>query len=114
MKRSRNEITSEPTITPGMLPIPPNTSIERMATLTLNWNWSGETSCSFAAYAQPARPLNEAPIEKAASLVAVVLIPMCAAASSSSRIAIQARPRRLVRKLFANHTARAIKTRISR
>ena len=47
-------------------------------------------------------------------LVAVVLIPMCAAANSSSRIAIHARPKRLVRRLFANHTASAIKTRISK
>src|ERR1700681_4133853 len=53
MKRSRAESTKLPTITPGMLPIPPSTSIARMNTLTWNWNCSVDTSCSFEASAQP-------------------------------------------------------------
>ena len=38
MKRSSDEITRLPTITPGMFPIPPSTSIESTATLTLKPN----------------------------------------------------------------------------
>ncbi len=108
MNRSSEDRIRLPTMTPGMLPIPPSTSIARMNTLTLNPNWSGDTSCSFDASAQPANPLNDAPIANAASLVVVVLMPMCAAASSSSRIAIHARPSRLLRMLFASQTASAI------
>ena len=47
---------------------------------------------SFEALNTPARPAVVAPRAKASSLVVTVLMPLAAAASSSSRIAFQARP----------------------
>ena len=61
---------------------------------TANPNWSGLTMPSFEALNTPARPAVEAPRANARSLVVTVLTPELAAASSSSRTAIQARPRR--------------------
>ena len=59
---------------------------------TANRNWSGETIVSFEALKTPARPAVVAPMAKARSFVVTVLTPLAAAASSSSRIAFQARP----------------------
>ena len=59
---------------------------------TVNRNWSGETIVSFEALKTPARPAVVAPSANASSLVVTVLMPFAAAASSSSRMAFQARP----------------------
>ena len=52
----------------------------------------GADEVSLAAVKTPARPAVEAPSANASSFVVTVLMPLLAAASSSSRIAIQARP----------------------
>ena len=52
----------------------------------------GLTMPSFEALKTPANPAVEAPSAKARSFVVTVFTPALAAASSSSRIAIQARP----------------------
>jgi hypothetical protein len=64
----------------------------RMVNDTVNPNWSGLTSESFEALKTPASPAVDAPIAKARSFVVTVLTPMLAAATSSSRMATQARP----------------------
>ena len=46
------------------------------------------------AHSEPAKPENDAPRAKASSLVCTRSMPIADAASSSSRIAIQARPMR--------------------
>ncbi len=53
-----------------------------------------------AAYTDPANPENEAPSANASSLVEIGLTPVQSAAVSSSRMAIQARPRRESRSRF--------------
>jgi hypothetical protein len=58
------------------------------------WNESVLTRVTFEARNTPANPEVDAPIANASSLVVTVLMPMLAAASSSSRIAIQDRPSR--------------------
>ena len=83
-----------PAATPQMLPIPPRMTIARTVNDTVNTNWSGQTIVSFEALKTPARPAVVAPSANASSLVVTVLIPLAAAASSSSRIAFQARPTR--------------------
>ena len=60
----------------------------------VNRNWSGLTIVSFEALNTPARPAVDAPSANASSFVVTVLMPFAAAASSSSRIAIHARPSR--------------------
>ena len=76
--------------------MPPRTTIASTVNETMNVNWSGLTTVtSFAALNTPAMPAVDAPSAKASSLVVTVLMPLAAAASSSSRIASQARPSRL-------------------
>ena len=77
-----------------MLPIPPRMTIARTVNETVNMNWSGETMVSLDALNTPARPAVVAPSANASSFVVIVLIPFAAAASSSSRMAFQARPTR--------------------
>ena len=81
-----------PTATPQMLPMPPRTIIARTVNDTVNRNWSGLTRVSLEALKTPAKPAVVAPRANASSFVVTVLMPLLAAASSSSRIAIQARP----------------------
>src|SRR5271157_1372445 len=57
-----------------------------------------KNSSGYGGEKTPAKPEKVAPIEKASSLVRTGSIPIWEAANSSSRIAIQARPRRLSRK----------------
>ena len=87
-------MTKAPAATPQMLPMPPRTTIARTVKLTVKPNCVGETMASLELRYTPARPDVEAPMAKASSLVVTVLMPMLAAASSSSRMAIQARPSR--------------------
>src|SRR3989304_4473874 len=78
-------------MTPGILPIPPSTSMHRIMTDSINVNDSGLTNPWKLAYRPPLMPPNEAPMAKASSFTLRVLMPMAAAATSSSRIATQAR-----------------------
>ena len=77
-----------------MLPMPPRTTIARIENETVERNWSGLTRVSFEALKTPARPAVDAPSAKASSFVVTVFRPLAAAASSSSRMAIQDRPMR--------------------
>ena len=77
-----------------MLPMPPSTTMARIVNDTVNRNWSGLTKISFEALKTPAKPAVDAPRANASSFVVTVLMPFAAAASSSSRMAIQARPSR--------------------
>ena len=83
-----------PIATPQTLPMPPSTTIASTVNETSNRNRFGLTRVSLDDANTPARPAVEAPSANASSLVVTVLTPLAAAASSSSRIAIQARPRR--------------------
>ena len=84
----------------------------RMFTDSVNRKLSGNTErCQEARNAPPA-PANAAPIAKACSLAAVVLMPMACAASSSSRIACQAQPMRESRSRRESSTAAPISSRI--
>src|SRR5437762_11862039 len=81
-------------MTPLRLPAPPRTTMQRSMIDTWNSNAPGVMAWSFAAYTDPANPENEAPSANARSLVEIGLTPVQSAAVSSSRIALQARPRR--------------------
>ncbi len=84
-----------PNSVPRMLPSPPRITQQSMITERLKSNASGPAVLvSAVAYRQPAVPANPQPRAKADSLTRAALMPMQVAASSSSRIAIQARPRR--------------------
>ena len=83
-----------PRATPGMLPMPPSTTIERMRMDSIRMKLSGLTKPWSPEKITPEKPAVLAPMAKASSLVVVVLIPIPRAASSSSRIAAQARPMR--------------------
>ena len=58
----------------------------------LKSNWNGSMNWKMLAKIAPAKPENDAPIANASSFVCTRLIPMLAAATSSSRMATQARP----------------------
>ena len=81
-----------PTATPQMLPMPPEHDHREHRERHVKRNWSGETIVSFEALKTPANPAVDAPSANASSLVVTVLMPFAAAASSSSRMAIHARP----------------------
>ena len=83
-----------PIATPMLLPMPPSTTIAKTVNETVKPNWSGLTNTSFDALKTPAKPDVVAPSANASSFVVTVLTPLLAAASSSSRIACHARPRR--------------------
>ena len=75
-----------------MLPMPPRTTIARIDERHRRQELVRADEVSFAALKTPANPAVEAPRANASSFVVTVLRPLLAAASSSSRIAIQARP----------------------
>src|SRR3954470_6199095 len=77
-----------------MLPMPPSTTMASTITLSVRMKLSGLMKPWIAENMPPATPPNEAPIAKASSFMLRVLMPMERAASSSSRIASQARPMR--------------------
>ena len=54
--------------TPGMLPMPPSTTMTRMMVDTVNWNMSGVAVVSLATWNVPARPPTPAPMANASSL----------------------------------------------
>ena len=88
------KITKAPTATPQTFPMPPRTTMARTVNDTSKRKRFGVTVWSLAAMKTPARPAVDAPSAKARSFVTMVLTPLAAAASSSSRIAAQARPSR--------------------
>ena len=73
--------------------------MQRTNTETLKLKLLGLTRFNLEANIAPATPAKAAPEEKASSLVLTVSIPIAAAAISSSRIAIHARPNRELRRL---------------
>ena len=77
---------------PGMLPIPPRITMHRMLMDSMKRKLSGKTDEDQAAETAPANPAVEAPMAKAKSYSRVVWMPMARAATSSSRMAAQARP----------------------
>ena len=86
--------STAPSTTPGMWPMPPSTTIASTMIDSVSENDSGETKPWKAANIAPDTPPKVAPIANASSLMLRVLMPIALAAISSSRIAIQARPRR--------------------
>ena len=82
-------------MTPGMLPEPPSTTAARISTESRNGKLSGVMAICLDAKITPAMPPIDAPMAKAQSLNLKVGTPISSAASSSSRIACQARPTRL-------------------
>src|SRR6266478_3314076 len=89
-----NDSSSAPRITPQMLPMPPSTTIETTMIDSTSTKLSGEINACMAENMPPARPPKLAPMAKASSFTLRVLMPIAAAAISSSRIASQARPMR--------------------
>ena len=84
--------TSAPTMTPGMLPMPPRmiTASAVIETTMLKPNGSSDPICT--ENRAPDRHPMAAPMAKASSLYLTVLIPIASATCSSSRMAFQARP----------------------
>ena len=97
---------------PGMLPMPPSTTMHRMITDSKKVKLSGDTKAILAAKNAPTTPAQAEPITKASILSRKVLMPMAAAATSSSRIAIQARPMREEMSRYMAATVNIAKARI--
>src|SRR6266480_4173672 len=87
-----NDSSSAPRITPQTLPMPPSTTIETTMIDSTSTKLSGEMKACMAENMPPASPPKLAPMAKASSFTLRVLMPIAAAAISSSRIASQARP----------------------
>ncbi len=85
-------ITTAAIAIPVSEPMPPRTTIARMTADSRKTKLSGETKPWRAAKNEPAKPPNIAPVAKAVSLVATVLMPSDRQAISSSRSASHARP----------------------
>ncbi len=68
--------------------------MQRMKIEKLKRKSSGKTPCLKEPYQAPAMPPKNAPLAYAQVFVRISGIPIAAAATSSSRIAIQARPKR--------------------
>ncbi len=83
-----------PRTTPGMLPMPPSTTIARMVIDSSRMKLSGLTKPWRPEKSTPENPAVLAPMAKARSFVVVLLMPIVCAASSSSRMAAQERPMR--------------------
>src|SRR5436190_7540435 len=115
----RNARKQAPKTTPQTLPIPPRMTIERMNAEMLNEKSPGNVDCLKLAKYAPATPPKNAPVAYAQVLVRMSGTPIAAAAVSSSRIAIHARPRResrnrrLQKIVIATSTSTAQKNRRS-
>ncbi len=77
---------------PVMLPMPPRMTIVSTPTDCRKVKDSGLTKVRLAAKSTPMAPAKDAPTAKAPSLSRLTLMPMAPAESSSSRMAVQARP----------------------
>ena len=86
--------SAAPAITPMMLPMPPKMTTTRMTIDTRIRKLDGNTEPTLLAKMAPLKEPRMAPTTKASSLTLTVLMPMASATVSSSRTAIQARPRR--------------------
>src|SRR5712671_1427016 len=96
-----NESSNAPRMTPQMLPMPPSTTIETTMMDSTSTKLSGEMKPWIAENMPPASPPKVAPMAKASSLRLRVSMPIARAATSSSRIASQARPmREFCRRMF--------------
>ena len=82
-------------------------TIARMKIEKPNWNWLALTLLRYGPRNAPEMPPNAPPAAYESSLVFTSGTPMLAAATSSSRSAIQARPsRESRRRKFTNSTTR--------
>src|ERR671929_307615 len=91
-------------MTPQTLPIPPRMTIERMNAEMLKLKSFGNVELLNDAKYAPATPPKNAPVAYAQVLVRINGTPIAAAAVSSSRIAIQARPSRESRSRIEQNT----------
>ena len=82
--------------------MPPKTTITSTAIDSISENDSGETKPWKAPNRPPATPPKVAPSAKASSFMLRMLMPIAFAASSSSRIAAQARPMREICRRWMN------------
>src|SRR5690606_14186783 len=96
---------------PSLLPCPPSTTAHRNSIELMMLNVGGATYWTCPAYNAPDSPPIAAPITNAQTLNLKVLTPITSAASSSSRMAIQARPTRLRSRLPTSTRITAISTR---
>ena len=85
-----------PTSTPSTVPMPPSTMAASRNADSRNTYWSGVTETSTWALTAPATPARNAPPANANSLRPKTLTPIASAAFSSSRMATQPRPIRLL------------------
>ena len=95
-----------PKITPGMLPMPPRMIMQRMNTEMLKKKSSGNVADLKLAKNAPATPPKNAPVAYDHVFVRMSGTPIAAAAISSSRIAIHARPRRESRRRTEQNTVK--------
>ena len=89
----RTVTTVAPSTAPGIDPIPPRITMARTPIDSRKVNDSGLMKTCLDANTTPITPAKDAPQAKASSLARTSGTPMAWAASSSSRIASQARPR---------------------
>ena len=87
--------------------MPPRTIAASRNADSRNTNWSGVTDTSTCALMVPAMPARKAPLAKANSFSPKVLTPIASAARSSSRMATQPRP---IRLLLSRTNTRMTKT----
>ena len=99
-----------PKMTPSLLPCPPSTTAHRNSIELMMLKVGGATNCTWPAYSAPDSPPMAAPITNAHSLNRKVLTPITSAASSSSRMATQARPTRLRSRLPTSSRMPTIRT----
>src|SRR6476620_6593652 len=99
-----------PRMTPSLLPCPPSTTAHRNSTELTTLKFVGTTNCTWPAYKAPDRPPMLAPMVNAHSLNLNVGTPMISAASSSSRMATQARPTRDRSRFPTNSSTMMIST----
>src|SRR5689334_13827494 len=81
-----------PKITPGMFPMPPRMTMQRMKTEMLKKKSLGNVADLKLAKNAPAMPPKKAPVAYDHVFVRISGTPIAAAAISSSRIATHARP----------------------
>ena len=89
-----------------MVPIPPSTIAASRNADSRKMYWSGLTAPSWWALTVPAIPARNAPIANASSFSPNTFTPIASAAFSSSRIATQPRP---IRLLFSREKTRMTK-----
>ena len=109
-KFGRYTMMNAPRMTPSLLPWPPSTTAHRNSTELMTLKFVGTTNCTWPAYSAPDIPPMAAPITNAHSLNRKVGTPITSAASSSSRMATQARPTRDRSRFPTNSSTMMIRT----